>query len=108
MKGNMTEKTEERRNRFNNESIMLTKEEAKIHDSIFTNDGSHLVNDECGICGGDGSTCVNEIPGSLLSESNNCHLLLLDFSILLTSIFKLVSILFDKYLHIAFILGTPT
>ena len=30
-----TEKTEERRNRFNGESVMLTKEEAKKHDSIF-------------------------------------------------------------------------
>ena len=28
-------RTEERRNRFNGESIMLTKEEAKKHDSIF-------------------------------------------------------------------------
>ena len=26
------EKTEERKNRFNGESIMLTKEEARIHD----------------------------------------------------------------------------
>ena len=30
-----TERTEERRNRFTGESIMLTKEEAKRHDSIF-------------------------------------------------------------------------
>ena len=30
-----TEKTEERRNRFNGESVMLTKEEAKKHDEIF-------------------------------------------------------------------------
>ena len=30
-----TERTEERRNRFNGESIMLTKEEAKRHDYIF-------------------------------------------------------------------------
>ena len=28
-------KTEERKNRFSGESIMLTKEEAKKHDSIF-------------------------------------------------------------------------
>ena len=28
-------RTEERRNRFNGESIMLTKQEAKKHDSIF-------------------------------------------------------------------------
>ena len=30
-----TERTEERKNRFNGESIMLTKEEAKRHDAIF-------------------------------------------------------------------------
>ncbi len=29
------EKTEERKNRFNGEAIMLTKEEAKKHDEIF-------------------------------------------------------------------------
>ena len=29
------DKTEERRNRFNGESIMLTKEEASKHDAIF-------------------------------------------------------------------------
>ena len=29
------ERTEERRNRFNGESIMLTKEEARRHDCIF-------------------------------------------------------------------------
>ena len=30
-----TERTEERRNRFNGESVMLTKEEARRHDNIF-------------------------------------------------------------------------
>ena len=29
------DKTEERRNRFNGESVMLTKQEAKIHDELF-------------------------------------------------------------------------
>jgi hypothetical protein len=29
------ERTEERKNRFNGESVMLTKEEARRHDSIF-------------------------------------------------------------------------
>jgi hypothetical protein len=29
------ERTEERRNRFNGESEMLTKEEARIHDCVF-------------------------------------------------------------------------
>ena len=32
------EKTEERKNRFNGESVMLTKEEARIHDQIFINE----------------------------------------------------------------------
>ena len=32
---NSTEKTEERKNRFNGESVMLTEKEAKIHDGIF-------------------------------------------------------------------------
>ena len=30
-----TERTEERKNRFNGESVMLTKEEARRHDCIF-------------------------------------------------------------------------
>ena len=30
-----TERTHERKNRFNGESVMLTKEEAKKHDEIF-------------------------------------------------------------------------
>ena len=34
-KETMQERTEERRNRFNGESIMLTKEEARRHDCIF-------------------------------------------------------------------------
>ena len=35
MKTNTNNRTEERRNRFNGESDMLTKEEAKKHDEIF-------------------------------------------------------------------------
>ena len=34
---NTDNKTEERKNRFNGQSIMLTKEEAKIHDRLFIN-----------------------------------------------------------------------
>ncbi len=30
-----TERTEERKNRFNGESVMLTKEEARRHDELF-------------------------------------------------------------------------
>ena len=35
MKTNTDNRTEERRNRFTGQSIMLTKEEAKRHDQIF-------------------------------------------------------------------------
>jgi hypothetical protein len=34
-KTNTNERTEERKNRFNGESVMLTKEEARRHDCIF-------------------------------------------------------------------------
>ena len=40
------EKTEERRNRFNNESIMLTKEEARIHDKIFIDEIEATMEDK--------------------------------------------------------------
>ena len=30
-----TERTEERKNRFNGESVMRTKEESEIHDKVF-------------------------------------------------------------------------
>ena len=35
MKTNTDERTEERRNRFYGESVMLTKQESKIHDELF-------------------------------------------------------------------------
>jgi len=35
MKTNTDNRTEERKNRFNGESIMLTKEEASRHDALF-------------------------------------------------------------------------
>ncbi len=35
MKTNTDNRTEERKNRFNGESVMLTKEEAKKHDELF-------------------------------------------------------------------------
>ncbi len=41
-----TERTEERKNRFSGESIMLTKEEAKIHDRIFINELSATLEDK--------------------------------------------------------------
>ena len=43
---NSTEKTEERKNRFNGESIMLTKEESIIHDRIFINELAATLEDK--------------------------------------------------------------
>ena len=40
------ERTEERRNRFNGESIMLTKEEAAKHDAIFINEIAATLEDK--------------------------------------------------------------
>ena len=39
-------KTEERKNRFNGESIMLTKKEAIIHDRIFINEMEATLEDQ--------------------------------------------------------------
>jgi hypothetical protein len=41
-----TERTEERKNRFNGESVMLTKEEAKIHDRLFINELAATLEDK--------------------------------------------------------------
>ena len=46
MKTNTDNRTEERRNRFNNESVMLTKEEAKIHDRLFINELAATLEDK--------------------------------------------------------------
>jgi hypothetical protein len=39
------EKMEERKNRFNGESVMLTKEEARIHDKIFIDEIAATIED---------------------------------------------------------------
>ena len=39
-------KTEERKNRFNGESVMLTKEEAAKHDAIFINELAATLEDK--------------------------------------------------------------
>ena len=39
-------KTEERENRFNGESVMLTKEEAVIHDRLFINELAATLEDK--------------------------------------------------------------
>jgi len=41
-----TERTEERRNRFNGESVMLTKEEARKHDEIFMHELQATIEDK--------------------------------------------------------------
>ena len=40
------ERTEERKNRFNGESVMLTKEEAAKHDAIFINELAATLDDK--------------------------------------------------------------
>jgi len=45
-RANSTEKTEERKNRMNGESIMLTKEESIIHDRIFINELTATLEDK--------------------------------------------------------------
>jgi len=46
MKTNTDERTEERRNRFNGESIMLTKEEADKHDALFMHELMATIEDK--------------------------------------------------------------
>ncbi len=46
MKTNTDNKTEKRSNRFSGQSIMLTKEEAIIHDRIFINELSATLEDK--------------------------------------------------------------
>ena len=48
------ERTEERKNRFTGESIMLTKEEANKHDAIFINELAATIEDKT--AGYDGSS----------------------------------------------------
>ena len=43
---NTDNRTEERRNRFNGESVMLTKQEAAIHDNIFINEIAATIEDK--------------------------------------------------------------
>ena len=46
MKTNTDNRTEERKNRFNGESVMLTKEEANKHDAIFINELAATLEDK--------------------------------------------------------------
>ena len=46
MKTDTDNRTEERRNRFNGESVMLTKEEARKHDEIFLHELQATIEDK--------------------------------------------------------------
>ena len=46
MKTDTDNRTEERKNRFNGESVMLTKEEASRHDAIFINELAATIEDK--------------------------------------------------------------
>ena len=46
MKTDTDNRTEERRNRFNGESVMLTKQEAAIHDKIFIDEVAATIEDK--------------------------------------------------------------
>ena len=52
------ERTEERKNRFNGESIMLTKEEAKIHDRLFINELAATLEDKTAGYDGASKLCL--------------------------------------------------
>ena len=46
MKTNPDNRTEERKNRFNGESVMLTKEEARRHDKLFMHEIMSTLEDK--------------------------------------------------------------
>ena len=46
MKTDTNNRTEKRTNRFNGESVMLTKEEARRHDAIFVNELAATIEDK--------------------------------------------------------------
>ena len=52
------ERTEERKNRFTGESIMLTKEEASKHDAIFINELAATLEDKA--AGFDGASNLSD------------------------------------------------
>ena len=60
-----TERTEERKNRFNGESVMLTKEEAIKHDRIFINELAATLEDK--ELGYGGSKIWDEVTATIIS-----------------------------------------
>ena len=76
----MTERTEERKNRFNGESVMLTKEEAAKHDAIFINELAATLEDKA--AGVDGTSKLwDKVRANLnwfRKHNANAYMILLD------------------------------
>ena len=76
----MTERTEERKHRFNGESVMLTKEEAAKHDAIFINELAATLEDKA--AGVDGTSKLwDKVRANLnwfRKHNANAYMVLLD------------------------------
>ena len=74
------ERTEERKNRFNGESVMLTKEEAAKHDAIFINELAATLEDKA--AGVDGTSKLwDKVRANLnwfRKHNANAYMVLLD------------------------------
>ena len=76
----MTERTEERKNRFNGESVMLTKEEAAKHDAIFINELAATLEDKAACVDGT-SKLWDKVRANLnwfRKHNANAYMVLLD------------------------------
>ncbi len=79
MKTNTDERTEEGKNRFNGESIMLTKEEAAKHDAIFINELAATLEDK--ELGYGGSKLWDKVRANLnwfIQHNAKAYMILLD------------------------------
>ena len=82
IKTNTDNKTEERKNRFNGESVMLTKEEAKKHDQIFIDEITATIEDKT--LGTGGSKHWESMRKNLnwfRQHNAKAYMVLLDYSI---------------------------
>jgi hypothetical protein len=79
MKTNTDNRTEERRNRFNGESIMLTKEEAKKHDEIFLHEVQATLEDrELGTGGSKHWQEMRKLLDWFMKHNAKAYMVLLD------------------------------
>ena len=79
MKTNTDERTEERKNRFNGESIMLTKEEAKKHDEIFLHEVQATLEDrELGTGGSKHWQEMRKLLDWFMKHNAKAYMVLLD------------------------------